>query len=119
MLTHEMQPSKMKQWFSLSDLCGAFFELVHESHALTDLTTVTNVFGNILQLLISISLHFPAQVIIKYTHIHSHVSVHTTHTHMHTHIYFPPSGRESGLLRLTAPHCPCAVVCQLCLPPLL
>lgn len=44
----------------------------------------------------------------------------TAHAHTaraHTRIYHPPSGGESGLLRLTAPHCPCAVVCQLCLPP--
>lgn len=120
--------SKINRWFLY--MASKFHLCIYTcAWILCDRPTVSNCFCSILHLLISISLHFIAQLIIKCTHtrtcicacrplMHAHIRTHKrTHTRARTHIHFPPSGGESGLLRLTAPHCPCAVVCQLCLPP--
>lgn len=88
--------SKINQWFLYM---GSKFHLCIYTCAwiLCERPTVSNCFCSILHLLISISLHFIAQLIIKCTHtrtcicacrplMHAHTHTHKcTHTRAHTH----------------------------------
>lgn len=88
--------SKINQWFLY--MASKFHLCIYTcAWILCDRPTVSNCFCSILHLLISISLHFIAQLIIKCTHtrtcicacrplMHAHIHTHKrTHTHAHTH----------------------------------
>lgn len=88
--------SKINQWFLY--MASKFHLCIYTcSWILCDRPTVSNCFCSILHLLISISLHFIAQLIIKCTHtrtcicacrplMHAHIRTHKrTHTRAHTH----------------------------------
>lgn len=88
--------SKINQWFLY--MASKFHLCIYTcAWILCDRPTVSNCFCSILHLLISISLHFIAQLIIKCTHtrtcicacrplMHAHIRTHKrTHTRAHTH----------------------------------
>lgn len=88
--------SKINRWFLY--MASKFHLCIYIcAWILCDRPTVSNCFCSILHLLISISLHFIAQLIIKCTHtrtricacrplMHAHIRTHKrTHTRAHTH----------------------------------
>lgn len=88
--------SKINRWFLY--MASKFHLCIYTcAWILCDRPTVSNCFCSILHLLISISLHFIAQLIIKCTHtrtcicacrplMHAHIRTHKrTHTRAHTH----------------------------------